>query len=71
MVKALELAAALDPQRVDEALGLAAIAGRFNDEDLPAILDHLASAAAVTDVVRADENHSAQPGTSAWEALGE
>ncbi|MFD5089198.1 IS21 family transposase [Amycolatopsis thailandensis] len=70
MLKALELAAALGAQRVDEALGLAAIAGRFSDEDLPSIVDHLATSAAVTDVVRADEGFSAQPGTSGWEAFG-
>jgi len=71
MLKALELAAALGPDSVDEALGLAAIAGRFADEDLPSIVDHLATSASITDVVRADENHSAQPGTSVWEGLGE
>ncbi|UMP06695.1 Mu transposase domain-containing protein [Amycolatopsis sp. EV170708-02-1] len=71
MGKALELAAALGPERVDEALGLAAIAGRFAEEDLPSIVDHLATSASITDVVRADEGHSAQPGTSAWEGLGE
>ena len=71
MVKALELAAALGPDSVDEALGLAAIAGRFAEEDLPSIVDHLATSASITDVVRADEDHSAQPGTSAWEGLGE
>lgn len=71
MVKALELAAALDPQKVDEALGLAAIAGRFGEQDLPSIVDHLATSASIGEVVRPDEDHSAQPGTSAWEALGE
>jgi hypothetical protein len=29
--------------KVDAALGLAAIAGRFADDDLPAIIDHLAA----------------------------
>lgn len=71
MGKAIELAAAIGPEQVDEALGLAAIAGRFAEEDLPAILDHLSSAGPVGEVVRADENYSAQPGTSAWEAMGE
>jgi len=71
MAKAMELAAAIGPEQVDEALGLAAIAGRFAEDDLPSILDHLSAAAPVGEVVRPDENHSAQPGTSAWEALGE
>lgn len=70
MAKAVELAAALGAEQVEEALGLAAIAGRFNDGDLISILDHLATAGAPTDVVVADENHSVQPGTGAWERFG-
>ena len=58
------------PQRVDQALGLAAITGRFADDDLPAILDHLAVRAAAGEAVLADEAHSAQPGTGGWAALG-
>jgi transposase len=70
MAHAVELAAVLGAQRVDDALGLAAIAGRFADGDLASICDHLATAGAVTDVVIADENHSVQPGTSGWEGFG-
>lgn len=70
MARALELAAVLDTERVDEALGLAAIAGRFAEDDLASILDHLATAGAVTEVVVADEDHSAQPGTSGWGRFG-
>jgi len=44
MNRAVELAAVLGASRVDEALGLAAIAGRFADEDLVSICDHLACA---------------------------
>ena len=55
---------------VDQALGLAATAGRFAEDDLASILDHLAGAGAAGDVVRADEAHSAQPGTSGWEVFG-
>ncbi|MBM0236952.1 hypothetical protein JNW88_06990 [Micromonospora sp. ATA32] len=44
MAHAVELAAVLGAQRVDEALGLAAIAGRFADGDLASICDHLAAA---------------------------
>ena len=71
MNHAVELAAVLGPRRVDEALGLAAIAGRFADADLASICDHLAGAGNVTDVVVADENHSVQPGTSGWGRLGQ
>ena len=48
----------------------AAAAGRFDEHDLGAILDHLAIHGDPSDVVRADEAHSAQPGTSAWGGLG-
>jgi transposase len=70
MRKAVELAAALDRKQVDHALGLAAIAGRFDDGDLVSILDHLATAGAPTDVVFVDESHFVQPGTSPWEGFG-
>lgn len=46
-----------------QPFGLAAITGRFADDDLPSILDHLAVHATADDSVRADEAHSAQPGT--------
>jgi transposase len=61
MARAVELAAVTGP---------AAVAGRFGDDDLPAILDHLAVAGAAGELVAADEAHSAQPGTSGWAALG-
>jgi transposase len=70
MARAAELAAVTGPAAVDQALGLAAIAGRFGDEDLPAILDHLSTAVPAGHLVTADEAHSAQPGTSSWAALG-
>ena len=70
MARAVELAAVTGPPAVDEALGLAAIAGRFGDDDLAAILDHLAVAGRAGELVTADEAHSAQPGTSGWAALG-
>jgi hypothetical protein len=38
-----ELATAIGAETVDEALGLAVIVGRFADDDLPAIVDHLRS----------------------------
>ena len=66
----LLLAAVVGSDRVDEALGLAAIAGRFGDDDLPAILDHLSRSGPAGELVTADEAHSAQPGTGGWAALG-
>lgn len=71
MAKAVELAAIVGTGQVDDALGLAAIAGRFADGDLVSIVDHLAAAGAPGDVVVADEQHSVQPGTSSWQRLGQ
>jgi transposase len=70
MARAVELAAVVSAATVDQALGLAAITGRFADGDLPAIVDHLAAAGAAGEAVTADEAHSAQPGTASWAALG-
>jgi transposase len=71
MGRAVELAAVMGAGRVDDALGLAAFAGRFADDDLVSILDHLAAAGAPGEVVIASEQHSAQPGTSSWGRLGQ
>jgi transposase len=71
MAHAVELAAHLGPDRVDHALGLAAMAGRFADDDLALICDHLQTEGAATDVVIADETHSVQPGTAGWAAFEE
>jgi hypothetical protein len=70
MARAVEMATILDAQHVDQALGLAAAAGRFAEHDLAAILDHLACSGDPTDVVRADESFSVQPGTSSWKQFG-
>lgn len=70
MSRAVELAAVLGCDRVDEALGLAAIAGRFAEDDLVSILDHLGAAGPPDDVVHVDEAHSAQPGTESWGRFG-
>jgi transposase len=69
MAAAVELAAVLGHQRVDQALGLAAINHRFADTDLASICDHLARQHHADQRVVADERHSVQPGTSAWAAL--
>jgi hypothetical protein len=71
MARAVELAAIVGVEKVDHALGLAAIAGRFGDTDLASILDHLATSGAPHDVVIADENHSVQPGTASWRQFGQ
>lgn len=69
MAHAVELAALVGADVVDRALGLAAIAGRFDDGDLVSIIErqHLDDAGGPATV--ADEGQSTQPGTAAWEAL--
>ena len=70
MARAVELAAVVGAGKVDAALGLAAIAGRFADGDLASIIDHLAAERETVGVVIAGEAHSAQPGTAGWARLG-
>jgi transposase len=73
MAEALELAALFGAFAVDDALGLAALAGRFGDGDLVSILQHRRAEETVMEAfaaVLADEAHSTQPGTSAWEGFG-
>ncbi len=70
MAEAVELATLVGGGRVEEALGLAAIAGRFGEGDLASILDHLEAGRAALDVMAADEAHSAQSGTGSWEGFG-
>jgi hypothetical protein len=70
MARAVEFATIMGTERVDHALGLAAAAGRFDEHDLGAIIDHLTLHGDPSDLVRADETHSAQPGTSAWGRFG-
>jgi transposase len=70
MARAVEFAAILGIARVDQALGLAAAAGRFDEHDLGSILDHLGRHGPAGDLFHVDETHSAQPGTSAWGRFG-
>lgn len=70
MAAALELAALVGAEPVDAALGVAATAGRFAEGDLLAIVQHRANGAPLTALVVADEQHSAQPGTSGWATFG-
>jgi hypothetical protein len=65
MAEAVALAKTTPAQRVDEALGLAAVAGRFGSGDLESIL-----ATHRDEPRRASSEHSLQPGTSAWEDFG-
>jgi transposase len=71
MARAVEFATILGQAKVDQALGLAAAAGRFDEHDLSSILDHLSVHGDPGDLVHADETHSTQPGTSSWERLGQ
>ena len=70
MAEAVELAALVGGARVEEALGMAAIAGRFGEGDLVSILDHLETGRGGLELIRADEAHSVQPGTGSWEGFG-
>ena len=70
MTKAVELAALVGAAPVDRALGMAALAGRFEEHDVASIVEHLGRHDAVEDLVSADEAYSAQPGTAVWEGFG-
>jgi transposase len=71
MARAVELAGLFDPEAVDDALGIAAVAGRFGDTDLVSILEHRRTHSTLDTLSAAvDESHSTQPGTSAWEGFG-
>ena len=70
MTAALELAALVGTGPVDAALGVAAAAGRFAEGDLLSIVQHRANGASIAALVVADDDHSVQPGTSAWAAFG-
>ncbi len=68
MIEALTLASLFGPTPVDRALGVAAVAGRFGDGDLAALLDHARSCQ--PSLLAADDEHSLQTGTRGWETLG-
>lgn len=74
MEKATELAVFFGAEAVDDALGVAAVAGRFADGDVISILEHRRTAETVTEPfadAAAAEDHSTQPGTGAWERFGQ
>ena len=67
MAQAVQLARLHGVERVDWALGHAASFERFGDGDTASIL----AAHSVGQQRRADEEHSMQPSTKAWESFGE
>jgi hypothetical protein len=68
MAEAVALAKLHGVAQVDQALGTAALAGRFADNDVIRILAHQRENDA--EPTRASETHSLQPGTSAWSTFG-
>ena len=69
MTEAVALAKLHPPGQVDQALGTAAVAGRFAENDVLRILAHQAGRD-ISKPVRASETHSLQPGTAAWSGFG-
>jgi transposase len=65
MADAVALAKLYGTERVDRALGIAAISARFGEGDLASILEHAADA----DTLAASDDYSLQPGTDAWKRL--
>ncbi len=70
MAQAVVLAAGVGRDEVARGLQLAAVAGRFDDGDLVAIVDHQKLCVPAAELVVADEAYSAQPGTGAWAGFG-
>jgi transposase len=69
MAEAVAFAKLHGTAAVDQALGTAALAGRFADHDLAAILAHQQHGPAGAPT-RASETHSLQPGTAGWAGFG-
>ena len=65
MADAVALCSIYSTEAVDQALGVAAVAGRFAERDLLSILTHTTRPPDVR-----TETHSLQPGTSAWGQAG-
>ena len=70
MRRATELAALVGAASVEQALGLAAEAGRFAEGDLESILDHRRLMGDRTSERLEPDDDTLQPGTGAWEGLG-
>ncbi|MGW0602262.1 IS21 family transposase [Streptomyces sp. NPDC002776] len=69
MAEAVALSKLYSVAEVDRALGTAAVTGRFADKDLLSIVDYQATREH-TEPARRSEEHSLQPGTSAWSSFG-
>jgi hypothetical protein len=69
MAEAVAFAKLHGAPAVDQALGTAALAGRFGENDLAAILAHQQNGPARA-AIRASETHSLQPGTASWAGFG-
>jgi hypothetical protein len=70
LAEATALAKLHGPDAVDEALAVAADAGRFGDGDLAAILAHHQGARVIEFPARAGEQRSLQRSTRSWEGFG-
>jgi hypothetical protein len=70
MADAVALAAIMGVAAVDRALGEAAVLGRFAVGDVASIATYQAGAVEGPRAT-ATEDHSLQPGTSAWEGFGQ
>ena len=70
MRRATELAALVGAASVDEALALAAEAGRFAEGDLESILDHRRLMGDRASERLEPDDDTLQPGTGAWAGLG-
>lgn len=68
MARTVELADAVGADVIDEALGLAAMWGRFAEGDLAALCDHV-TASRRGESRWVHESFSIQPGTGGWAAL--
>lgn len=68
MAEAVALAALHDGAVVDDALGTAAMAGRFAEGDLESIIVH--ASGSVRSIISPPSQHSLSSGTSVWSALG-
>src|ERR1700740_3553221 len=69
MAEAVAFAKLHGPASVDQALGTAALAGRFADHDLAAILTHQQHGP-TSPPTRVTDTHSLQPGTAGWAGFG-
>ena len=70
MADAVALAKLSGVDKVNWALGHAAVHGRFAERDLASILRHRAAGGDPAPTARASEDHSLQAGTNAWKQFG-